>query len=138
MLTTPGIEMQCHGGEGFYVCFLVGPGQVAAVSLNRSEHLLFAYALRHPDERHYLESKVQKIASHAADAASAVSALDGELWRYFDERSRVVPAFVEARRTYGPARVSMKNLAEHLIRLWTEPRPRSPAPPEEPAGDLPH
>jgi hypothetical protein len=57
---------------------------------------------------------------------AAVARLDSELWRYFEERSAVVAVFSEAAKAYGTKRISMKNLAEYLIRLWTEPRPKKP------------
>ena len=50
--------------------------------------------------------------------------LDGELWRYYEERSAVVTSFREAARVEGLQRTSMKNLAELLLRLWMEPRAR--------------
>lgn len=62
-----------------------------------------------------------------------VARLDSQLWRYYEERSRVVPAFKEAAAAYGLKRTSMKNLAELLIRLWTDPKPRK----VNPAGEIP-
>ncbi len=58
------------------------------------------------------------------EAARAVARIDSELWRYFEERSAAVPAFREAARGLGLRRTSMKNLAEYLIRLWSEPKAR--------------
>ena len=49
--------------------------------------------------------------------------MDSELWRYYEERSAVIPAFNDVLGKTGPRRTSMKNLAELLVRLWTEPRP---------------
>ena len=97
------------------------------MSLNRSEQAIQDYIGRHPDERQYIHDKVRALASGAGeDAAAAVSRIDSELWRYYVERSAVVPSFKEAARLYGLKRTSMKNLAELLIRLWTEPKPRKP------------
>ena len=48
--------------------------------------------------------------------------LDGELWRYLEERARVVAGF----REYGlpgAKRVSLRNLAEYLVRVWVAPKP---------------
>jgi len=42
--------------------------------------------------------------------------------------------FVAAARAYGVKRTSMKNLAEYLVRLWTDPKPRKPARTESAAG----
>ncbi len=54
--------------------------------------------------------------------------LEPELWRYYVERSEVVALFKEAVRHEGLGRTSMRNLAELLIRLWTEPRPKKKNP----------
>ena len=39
----------------------------------------------------------------------------------------MVPVFKDAARHEGLQRTSMKNLAEHLLRLWVAPRPKKPA-----------
>jgi hypothetical protein len=94
------------------------------MSLNRFEQVVFDYLKGHADERQYWQDKVRHIVSDSVGLPKAVSRLDGEFWRYFEERSSVVPAFSEMRQTPGLRRVSMTNLAELLVRLWTEPRPR--------------
>jgi hypothetical protein len=94
------------------------------MSLNRFEQALHDYIRRHPEERQYIHDKVRMIVTGSDEAPKAVSRIDSELWRYYEERSAVVPAFREAARAYGLRRTSMKNLAELLIRLWTEPRSR--------------
>jgi len=96
------------------------------MSLNRSEQAIQDYIGRHPDERQYIHDKVRTLASGADDMPGAVSRIDSELWRYYVERSAVVPSFKEAARLYGLKRTSMKNLAELLIRLWAEPKPKKP------------
>lgn len=96
------------------------------MSLNRSEQTLHDYIKRHPEERQYIHDKVRTLASTAADAAGAVARIDSELWRYYEERSAVVPLFKEAARVLGLRRTSMKNLAELLVRLWVEPKPKAP------------
>ena len=96
------------------------------MSLNRSEQALYEYITRHPDERHYIHRKVQSIAV-AEEPAKAVAKIDSELWRYYEERSEVVPIFKEAARAFGMKRISMKNLAEFLLRIWINPKPKSPA-----------
>lgn len=98
------------------------------MSLNRSEQMLHDYVKCHPDERQYIQDMVRKHAAGAPDPAGAVARIDSGLWRYFEERSAVVPVFKEAVRVLGPKRTSMKNLAELLVRLWVEPRPRATAP----------
>jgi hypothetical protein len=94
------------------------------MSLNRSEQMLYDYVQGQIDERHYWQNKVQSIVSESAELSVAVARLDSELWRYYLERSEVAPVFVAAARVHGLKRTSMKNLAEQLVRLWTEPRPK--------------
>jgi hypothetical protein len=96
------------------------------MSLNRSEQLVHDYVQQHRDERQFWQDKVRAIVTGSPDLPSAVARLDAELWRYFGERSAVVPVFAEAARGLGGKRISMKNLAEYLVRLWTQPRPRKP------------
>jgi hypothetical protein len=100
------------------------------MSLNRSEQMLYDYVLGQAEERHHWQDKVRGIVAQSAEISAAVSRIDSELWRYYLERSEVTPVFVEAARSFGLKRTSMKNLAELLVRLWTEPRPRK-RPPEE-------
>jgi hypothetical protein len=94
------------------------------MSLNRCEQRVFDYLQRHPDERHYWQGKFQRVAKATADDHVAVMQLEPELWRYYEERSAVAAPFKEAAQLEGLRRTSMKNLAELLIRLWTEPRPK--------------
>jgi hypothetical protein len=101
------------------------------MSLNRSEQILYDYVRRHPEERQYIQHKVQSIWAGAPSAEGAVSRIDAELWRYYEERSSVLPEFRDAAPASGPRRISMKNLAEHLVRLWTDPKPRK----SPPSGD---
>jgi hypothetical protein len=97
------------------------------MSLNRSEQSLFDYIKRHPEERQYIHDKVRTICGGPGGTEEAVARIDSELWRYYEERSAVVPSFRDAARAFGLRRTSMKNLAEHLVRIWTEPKPRKPA-----------
>jgi hypothetical protein len=96
------------------------------MSLNRFEQVVFDYLKGHVDERQYWQDKVRHIVSDSDGLPKAVSRLDGEFWRYFEERSSVVAAFSEMRQTPGLRRVSMTNLAELLVRLWMEPRSKRP------------
>jgi hypothetical protein len=98
------------------------------MSLNRCEQRVFDYLQRHPDERHYWEGKFQRLAKASLDERVALEQVEGELWRYYVERSSVASPFKEAAAAEGLARTSMKNLAELLLRLWTEPRPRKKSP----------
>jgi hypothetical protein len=104
------------------------------MSLNRSEQLIYDYIQSSPDERHHWFAKVQAIAKESADTPSSVARIDSELWRYYLERSEVAPVFIAAARAFGTKRVSLKNLAEHLMRMWTEPKPKKPSPAGGPAG----
>jgi hypothetical protein len=92
------------------------------MSLNRPEQRVFDYLQGHPDERHYWVGKVQTVYRAADDQHAAAMRLDSELWRYYEERSAVASPFKEAAQLEGLKRTSMRNLAELLIRLWTEPR----------------
>jgi hypothetical protein len=93
------------------------------MSLNRCEQRVFDYLQTHREERHYWEEKVQNAAKGASDV-EAVNRLEGELWHYYKERSAVATPFREAVQLEGLRRTSMKNLAELLLRLWVEPRPK--------------
>ncbi|HEY1792527.1 MAG TPA: hypothetical protein VGG34_06385 [Opitutaceae bacterium] len=106
------------------------------MSLNRSEQLLFDYVQGHSEEGHYWKSKVQKIASGSAGTAEAASLIEPDLWRYYLERSEVAAPFKAAAKAWGLKRTSMRNLAEHLIRLWTEPKPKA-GPDGAPFGERP-
>jgi hypothetical protein len=94
------------------------------MSLNRCEQILFDYVKGHPEERQYLQDKVRAIVSASSEVPTAVARIDYELWRYYEERSAVLPAFNAVLGNSGPRRTSMRNLAELLVRLWTEAQPR--------------
>lgn len=94
------------------------------MSLNRCEQRVFDYVQKHPEERHHWQGKFQAAAKVAGDDHLAAARLEPELWRYYEERSAVVASFKEAAKHEGLRRTSMKNLAELLLRLWVEPRPK--------------
>lgn len=94
------------------------------MSLNRSEQVLFDYLEKHREERHHWQEKVRRTFTAAADQHEAAAQLATELWRYYEERSAVAAPFKEIAQREGLKRISMKSLAELLIRLWTEPKPR--------------
>jgi hypothetical protein len=99
------------------------------MSLNRCEQAVFDYWERAPDERRHWHSKVVELTRGGA-APGLARVLERELWAYLEERSTQVPALRELRVAGGP-RVSLLNLAEHVIRLWgppPKPRPRPPSP----------
>lgn len=102
------------------------------MSLNRCEQRIFDYLQKHTEERHYWVGKVQAAAKASNDDHVAAVRLETDLWRYYEERSAVAAPFKEAVRSEGLQRTSMRNLAELLLRLWSEPRPKkksdAPAP----------
>ena len=93
---------------------------------------MFDYWQGNPDERYFWENKVREAVRRAGDDHAAVARLEPELWRYYEERSAVAAVFKEAARHEGLQRTSMKNLAELLVRLWVEPRPK-----KKPVADTP-
>ena len=98
------------------------------MSLNRSEQRIFDYLQGHADERLFWQQKVRGVAKNVENDPVAVARLEPELWRYYVERSAVASPFREAARVEGLARTSMKNLAELMLRLWVEPRPKKKTP----------
>ncbi|HVW21149.1 MAG TPA: hypothetical protein VHC86_08015 [Opitutaceae bacterium] len=94
------------------------------MSLNPYEQRVFDYLRAQPDEGRFWQEKIRKAALAAADQSGLTTRLERDLWGYFEERSQVLPAWREAARREGLRRVSMRNLAELLVRLWTEPRPK--------------
>ncbi|MEO7598041.1 MAG: hypothetical protein ABIV50_03850 [Opitutus sp.] len=94
------------------------------MSLNASEQMIFDYVQGHPDERHYWNEKVQKTSARCRDDFEAARELEMDLWRYYEERSAVASPFKEVARREGVRRTSMRNLAELLVRLWVQPRPK--------------
>ena len=108
------------------------PGHVGGVSLNRTEQRIFDYIQGHPEERQYWQNKVQSIAAAEGDPHAAARRLEAELWHYYKERSGVVPDFREVVAREGLSRTSMRNLAEHFLRLWVAPRPKKPPVPDSP------
>lgn len=116
--------MQRHRRTGLCGCFSTTGLHVADMSLNSCEQRIFDYLQRHPEERHHWQRKFQTVTKAANDDHVAAAQLEPELWRYYEERSAVAAPFKEAAGREGLRRTSMRNLAELLIRLWTEPRPK--------------
>jgi hypothetical protein len=100
---------------------------VGPVSLNRSEQSLLDYVEKHSEERQYWLHKVRADAAGCTNDHEAATVLEPELWRYYVERSQVVPIFIEHAQREGLRRTSMRNLAEYLIRLWAAPRAKKTA-----------
>lgn len=95
------------------------------MSLNRSEQRLFDYVSTHKEERTFWQAKVAAMLKAADNEHVAADRIEVELWRYYVERSEVVAPFKEAARLEGLRRTSLRNLADLLLRLWTEPRPKA-------------
>lgn len=102
------------------------------MSLNRHEQITFDYLQGHPEESRFWQDKVQQIVKALTDEHAAALRLEGELWAYYVERSGVVEPFRGIAAREGLRRLSMRNLADHLIRLWTAPRPKKKPPVERP------
>jgi len=103
------------------------------VSLNLFEQTVYDYVKGHAEERQYWQHKVRAILADSIETPAAVARIASELWRYYEERSAVVPTLGGTGRAPGAGRISMKNLAELLVRLWAEPRPGKPLP-AQPGG----
>lgn len=105
------------------------------MSLNRSEQRVFDYLQSQVDERQFWVGKVQKTSREfGGDSDRAVRVLENDLWSYYLERSEVVRGFREAAQGEGLQRTSMKNLAELLLRLWVEPKPKPKSASGDPRG----
>ena len=88
------------------------------MSLNRVEQMLFDYLQRHAEERHFWQAKVHELMQKTENDFAAATALADGLRMYYEERCRVVPLFHEASAREGLRRISLRNLAEHLMRIW--------------------
>ncbi len=102
------------------------------MSLNRSEQMVNDYLQANPDELRHWQGVVRTTANRERDPHAAANSLDHDLWAYYQERASVVSPFKEEAARDGLSRISMRNLAEYLLRLWgpvrkrsaDEPRPR--------------
>lgn len=106
-------------------CFSKTFTHVGPVSLNRSEQMTFDYLERHLDERRFWMEKVQNRAKTSASDHDAAREIEVELWAYVVERSSVVSPFRDEAQREGLQRISMRNLADYMIRLWTVPRKKT-------------
>jgi len=97
------------------------------VSLNRCEQRLFDYLQAQREERQHWQEKVRSALREFPDEHAASLRLEADLWRYYLERSAVAAPFKQAAVHEGLSRISMRNLAELLLRLWTEQRAKPKA-----------
>jgi hypothetical protein len=102
------------------------------MSLNRAEQMVFDYLQQQSDEKRHWQHKVSGISARARDPHGAALELEGELWRYFEERSGVASPFRETAQREGLRRTSLRNLAEYLLRLWAPVKTRPRGENEEP------
>jgi len=101
---------------------------VGRVSLNRTEQMIFDYLGANLDEERFWKDKVEAADRRLGDAHRASEALETELWAYLVERSEVVNPFKEQAAREGLPRTSLRNLADHLVRLWGVPRSKKKPP----------
>ncbi len=104
------------------------------MSLNPCEQRIYDYLQSHPEERQHWQGKFQSALKIFSDDPTLILRMEPELWRYYEERSAVAEPFRRVAQAEGLRRTSMKNLAELLLRLWTEPRAKkaqAAASPEE-------
>lgn len=120
--------MRLRRKREFFGCFPGRGPHVREMSLNRCEQRVFDYLQKHHEERQFWQAKFHRTAKDIGEQAIAVERLEAELWRYYRERSEVVPQFKEAVAREGLQRTSMKNLTELLLRLWIAPRSKSKLP----------
>ncbi len=123
-------ELQCHDFVSVCSCYWSSWTHLGGVSLNRSEQQIFEYIDANREERHFWEYKVRACASNSANWSEVARALEAELWKYYVERSNVVPEFKRTAERTGLQRISMQNLAEHLLRMWGPPRSQKRTPSE--------
>lgn len=86
--------------------------------------MLFDYLEGRDDEKRYWEARVMDIWSKDKATKRAVLTLNALLWEYFEERSRHESPFREVVLREGAAKISMLNLSEYLLRMWTVPSRR--------------
>lgn len=100
------------------------------MSLNSQEQRIYEHLQNQPEEWRFWLDKVRTVAAGSDAHSSAASALERELWRYYVERCSAVASFRKAAQKDGLGRTSMLNLAEYLLRLWTEPKPKRKSEPD--------
>lgn len=87
------------------------------MSLNRYEQTIFDYLRSNPDELRHWKMKVTEATAQPREVGVISRELERELWQYLQERAQHTPAF-RPLAPEGTRRVSLQNLAEHLLRLW--------------------
>jgi len=90
------------------------------VSLNRCEDAFLHYVRSQADELRFWQGRVLEVDGQPGPLADRTAALERELRAYAAERARSDRALAEA---FGAGTVSLRNLAEYLLRAWPPPRP---------------
>ncbi len=88
------------------------------MSLNRTEQMIHDYLHTRPEELRHWRDRVCREAKLAADPHAAAASLERALWAYYEERAGVAEPFRSTALREGLRRVSLRNLAELLVRLW--------------------
>lgn len=101
------------------------------VSLNRCENALLHYLRAHPDEQRFWTARVLDVDRAALSREEKSATLERELRAYAAERAM---ADAVLRDGLGAGRVSMRNLAEHVLALWTPPRASASRSSPQPRG----
>jgi len=96
---------------------------VRNMSLNRIEQMLFDYLQRHTEERHFWQAKVRELMQKTESDFVVAADMADRLRIYYEERSRAVPSLHELASQEGLRRISLRNLAEHMMRIWGPVRP---------------
>ena len=109
----------------FFICVCA---RFRTMSLNRTEQMMFDYMQQHLDEKRHWQHKVNVISARAHDPQKAAVSLEEELWRYLEERSAVASPFREIAQREGLRRISLRNLAEYLLRLWAPVKAKQKTP----------
>lgn len=90
------------------------------MSLNRCEDAFLLYLRDHPDEQRFWQARVLDAARANAPDEQRAADLERALRDYAAERARSNPVLDE---TLGGGRVSLRNLAEYLLRTWPPAKP---------------
>jgi hypothetical protein len=99
------------------------------MSLNPGEQRIFDYLQGNRDEGRFWKEKIRTAAARTPDLHALAGRLDLELRHYHEERSAVVAHFRDKADRESLRRMSMRNLAELLLRIWTDPKPaKAPLP----------
>jgi hypothetical protein len=101
------------------------------MSLNPGEQRIFDYLQSNRDEGRFWREKIRAAAARTPDHHALAARLDLDLRHYHEERSAVVAHFREKSDRESMRRMSMRNLAELLLRLWTDPKPKKAVPEDD-------